>query len=48
VAWDPAREDFRYFRMDRISQPETVEGMKFRQRHVPIEDDVCPYRDLAW
>ena len=46
VAWDPVREDFRHFRMDRISQPEPVEGLKFRQRHVPFEDDVCPYRDL--
>lgn len=46
VAWDPAREDFRHFRMDRISHPEPVEGLKFRQRHVPFEDDVCPYRDL--
>lgn len=46
VAWDPLREDFRHFRMDRISHPEPVEGLKFRQRHVPFEDDVCPYRDL--
>jgi predicted DNA-binding transcriptional regulator YafY len=46
VAWDPVREDFRHFRMDRISQPEPVEAQKFRQRHVPFEDDVCPYRDL--
>lgn len=46
VAWDPVREDFRHFRMDRISQPEPVEGLKFRQRHVPFEDDVCPYREL--
>jgi predicted DNA-binding transcriptional regulator YafY len=46
VAWDPAREDFRHFRMDRISKPEHIEGSRFRQRHVPFEDDVCPYRDL--
>ena len=46
VAWDPAREDFRHFRMDRISKPQHVEGAKFRQRHVPFEDDVCPFRDL--
>ena len=46
VAWDPAREDFRHFRMDRISHPEPVDSLKFRQRHVPFEDDVCPYRDL--
>jgi predicted DNA-binding transcriptional regulator YafY len=47
VAWDPAREDFRHFRMDRIRQPEPIEGPKFRQRHVPFDNDVCPYRDLA-
>jgi predicted DNA-binding transcriptional regulator YafY len=46
VSWDPVREDFRHFRMDRISKPEPIEGPKFRQRHVPFEDDVCPYRDL--
>ncbi|MFN3260782.1 MAG: helix-turn-helix transcriptional regulator [Pikeienuella sp.] len=46
VAWDPAREDFRHFRMDRVSEPEPVEGAGFRQRHVPFEDDVCPYSDL--
>lgn len=46
VAWDPARKDFRHFRMDRITNPEPIEGSKFRQRHVPFEDDVCPYNDL--
>ena len=43
VAWDPAREDFRHFRMDRISAPEVVAGAPFRRRHVPFEDDVCPF-----
>ena len=46
VAWDPERKDFRHFRMDRITNPEPIEGSKFRQRHVPFEDDVCPYNDL--
>jgi predicted DNA-binding transcriptional regulator YafY len=46
VAWDPARRDFRYFRMDRISEPECVEGATFRRRHVPFEDHVRPIRDL--
>jgi len=46
VAWDPARQDFRHFRMDRIANPEAVEGSRFRQRHVPFEDDVCPYGNL--
>ncbi|WP_300037893.1 WYL domain-containing protein [uncultured Roseobacter sp.] len=46
VAWDPLRCDFRHFRMDRISQPEVVKDAPFRRRHVPFEDDVCPYSQL--
>lgn len=46
VAWDPARKDFRHFRMDRISTPEFVEGLTFRRRHVPFEDNVSPIRNL--
>ena len=46
VAWDPARKDFRHFRMDRISTPEFVEGITFRRRHVPFEDNVSPIRNL--
>lgn len=46
VAWDPSRDGFRHFRMDRISRPESVEGPPFRRRHVPFEADVCPFRDL--
>ncbi len=46
VAWDPAREDFRHFRMDRISNPDVVADKRFRQRHVPFDDDVCPYSSL--
>ena len=46
VAWDPARKDFRHFRMDRISEPEYVEEATFRRRHVPFEDNVRPVRHL--
>lgn len=46
VAWDPARKDFRHFRMDRISRPEYIEGSTFRRRHVTFEDEVSPIRDL--
>ena len=46
VAWDPARKDFRHFRMDRISRPEYVQDTTFQRRHVPFEDDVSPIRDL--
>jgi len=46
VAWDPARDDFRHFRMDRISRPEFIEDKPFRRRHVPFPDDVYPIHDL--
>ncbi len=46
VAWDSSRDDFRYFRMDRISQPECIEGTTFKRRHVPFEDHVRPVRGL--
>lgn len=46
VAWDPQRDDFRHFRMDRISDLECVEGAMFRRKRVPFEDDVCPFNDL--
>ncbi|BBM00195.1 YafY family protein [Microbulbifer sp. GL-2] len=46
VAWDPARKDFRHFRMDRISKPEYLEGKTFRRRHVLFEDNVSPIRHL--
>lgn len=46
VAWDPARTDFRHFRMDRISNPAVLSGTRFRQRHVPFDQDVCPYASL--
>lgn len=46
VGWDPMRDDFRHFRMDRIGHPEAVADKRFRRRHVPFEDDVCPYGEL--
>lgn len=46
VGWDPMREDFRHFRMDRINAPRAVTDTSFRRKHVPFEDDVCPYREL--
>lgn len=46
VAWDPARGDFRHFRMDRIWRPVALDGTSFRRRRVPFEDDVCPYSDM--
>jgi predicted DNA-binding transcriptional regulator YafY len=46
VAWDAARGDFRHFRMDRITAPAPVDGLRFRRRVAPFAADVCPYRDL--
>jgi predicted DNA-binding transcriptional regulator YafY len=43
VAWDPAVDGFRHFRMDRISNPMAINHTSFRRRHVPFEKDVCPY-----
>ena len=47
VAWDPARDDFRHFRMDRISGPNVSEGAIFQRRYVRFEDHVRPVRDLS-
>lgn len=44
VAWDPARQDFRHFRMDRIKRPEVVDGPTFRSRQVHFADGVQPVR----
>lgn len=46
VGWDPMRNDFRHFRMDRTTSPKVVPDSSFRRRHVPFEDDVCPYSEL--
>ncbi|WP_348774634.1 hypothetical protein [Ruegeria atlantica] len=32
--------------MDRISAPEVIEDTRFHRRHVPFEDDVCPYSKI--
>ena len=40
VAWDPARQDFRHFRMDRIAAPERVTESTFRKRHVTFDEGV--------
>ena len=46
VGWDPMREDFRHFRMDRIGNPKAVLDTHFRRRHVPFGNDVCPYSEV--
>jgi len=47
VAWDPKRDDFRHFRMDRIRNPEVIEGTTFLRRRVPFDAHVSPARNLA-
>lgn len=47
VAWDPMREDFRHFRMDRIKYPEVIEGTSFMRRQIPFDEHVSPLRNLA-
>lgn len=47
VAWDPQRNDFRHFRMDRIRTPECLEGQTFLRRQVPFDEHVSPLRNLA-
>lgn len=46
IAWDPARDNFRHFRMDRISAPAPIRNTSFRQRYVPFEDHICPLKDV--
>lgn len=46
VGWDPNRDDFRHFRMDRIRVPVALPDTRFRRRHVPFENDVCPYTEM--
>jgi predicted DNA-binding transcriptional regulator YafY len=46
AGWDPARGDFRHFRMDRIDALEALPGTHFRRRHIPFEEDVCPYSEM--
>ncbi len=42
VSWDPTRNDFRHFRMDRIADPSCVAERVFRRRHVQFDDGVRP------
>ncbi len=44
VAWDPDRNDFRHFRMDRIAAPECQPERKFKRRHVAFEEGVMKVR----
>ncbi|WP_189609412.1 helix-turn-helix transcriptional regulator [Saccharospirillum salsuginis] len=46
VAWDPDRNDFRHFRMDRIRQPECIEDRFFRRRYVPFKEQVSQVRRM--
>lgn len=47
VAWDPGRDDFRHFRMDRIGGPGVEQGTPFQRRHVAFEGHVQPVRNFS-
>lgn len=47
IAWDSSRNDFRHFRMDRISNPICLENTTFRPRHVHFDEHVSPVRNLS-
>lgn len=44
VAWDPSRDDFRHFRIDRITAPECLNDTQFKPRYVPFEEGVKKVR----
>lgn len=44
VGWDPDRNGFRHFRMDRITAPECLPDQKFTRRHVAFEEGVKKVR----
>lgn len=44
VAWDPVRNGFRHFRMDRITAPECLHDSRFKRRHVAFEEGVKKVR----
>lgn len=46
VGFDPARDDFRNFRMDRIRAPALVGGAKFRRKQVRFDENVCLVSDI--
>lgn len=42
IAWDPAREGLRLFRMDRIGSPRVMEAEPFELRNLDLVTGVCP------
>jgi predicted DNA-binding transcriptional regulator YafY len=47
VAWDPMRNDYRHFRMDRIHSPELMGNSQFLRRQIPFEDHISQFKNLA-
>ncbi|NVD06804.1 WYL domain-containing protein [Vibrio sp. JPW-9-11-11] len=47
VAWDPTRNAFRYFRMDRITVPEVMESLTFLRKNIPFTSHVSPARNMV-
>lgn len=44
VAWDPSRDSFRHFRMDRITAPECLKDNQFKPRYLPFQEGVKKVR----
>lgn len=44
VAWDPMRQDFRHFRMDRLTAPECLTETSYNRRHVAFPKGINPQR----
>ncbi|WP_252026439.1 WYL domain-containing protein [Vibrio sp. SCSIO 43136] len=47
VAWDPSKEGFRHFRMDRIKSPQLVISKAFLRRGVIFDGTISQYKNLA-
>lgn len=46
VGFDPERDAFRNFRMDRIKNPRLVDGPEFRRKTVRFDEDVCSFSQV--
>ncbi|MGB0866605.1 MAG: helix-turn-helix transcriptional regulator [Granulosicoccaceae bacterium] len=47
VGFDPHKEAFRHFRMDRISDASVLED-SFRRRSFTLEEGQCPFSSFSW
>ncbi len=45
VGFDPVKQAFRNFRMDRIRNPAVLEGSEFRRKTIRFEEGVCSFAE---